>query len=100
MKTKNVIFSILLTIILGGIYYYFTYPPINPTNIDFWVFMLLLFIIYTAAYNLFNFKVTFTDFINRRYYKTEKNGKAYLIVPIIFGLIIVLNIKEMKWIHL
>lgn len=92
MKTKNAIFSILLTIILGGIYYYFTYPPINPTNIDFWVFMLLLFIIYTAAYNLFNFKVTFTDFMNRRYYKTEKNGKAYLIVPIIFGLIIVLNI--------
>lgn len=91
IKAKKIFFSSLITIIIGGIYYYFTYPVINPTSPEFWMFLLVIFIIFSVSYNIFNFNITISDFFNRRSYKTNYNYKMYYVVPIAFLGIIVLN---------
>ena len=55
------------------------------------MFLLVIFIIFSVSYNIFNFNITISDFFNRRSYKTNYNYKMYYVVPIAFLGIIVLN---------
>lgn len=45
-KTKNVVISLITTIILGGIIYYLMLPPINLSSLFFWLYLLILSSIY------------------------------------------------------
>ena len=45
MKKRNIL-SIIITLIIGMVIYYFQLPPINITSISFWSFIMLLLAIY------------------------------------------------------
>lgn len=53
MKIKTLLLSLLCTIIIATISYYFTLPALNPTYFGFWVFILCMFMIFAIFYSLF-----------------------------------------------
>ncbi|MCD8395676.1 MAG: CvpA family protein [Lachnospiraceae bacterium] len=42
----NLILRLLVTVVLGGIYYYVMLPPINVKALDFWLFLFILLVIF------------------------------------------------------
>ncbi len=88
MKNKVLIIRIVVTITIAFLLFYLLLPPINPTSIDFWLFLLFIIIIYyfTGLFKAFDFNQVFQNVNN-------KNFKKVAIVPIIIiscGLLIVL----------
>ena len=93
MKKNYIIKSLLITLLLGGIIYYVTYPSLNITNIEFWTFVFALGIIYTVIYTMCKLKIGIDDLIHRR--KIKKNYKEYkaiIIFPLVFVIIIIINL--------
>ena len=86
---KKYILRIIITLLVGFIYYYFVLPPINPTSMSFYIFILFMFITYiiTGMFNFFDTKVyniSVNDMI--------KKQKIFYIIPICIILIILVNI--------
>ena len=46
MKINRSILSIVITILVGAVFYFIQLPPINVTSIEFWSFLLLLLAVY------------------------------------------------------
>ena len=46
---KTTIYRLLITLFLASILYYFFLPPINLTAPDFWMFVVMVFIIYVMT---------------------------------------------------
>ena len=73
MKGKNIIFSLLVTILFGGLYYYLAYPALNITNIGFWVFIIILVVVFTVCNAVFGLHLKFRDLVtNKKVYRFEK----------------------------
>ena len=91
---KGFIISVLITLIVGGLYYYVFYPAINIHNIEFWFFRLLLLVIFYICYSIFNVGLTLEELFNRKKIITNKFNyvKFILIIPIVIILIILTNI--------
>ena len=91
---KGFIISVLITLIVGGLYYYVFYPAINIHNIEFWFFILLLVVIFYICYSIFNVGLTLEELFNRKKIITNKFNyvKFILIIPIAIILIILTNI--------
>ena len=49
---KKRILSIIATILFASIYYYIALPPLNFTNMSFWMFIIILIIFYYCVSTL------------------------------------------------
>lgn len=61
---KKILFSSLITIGVGAIYYYFILPPINITSVDFWNFIVILLIVFLTTSSVSSIQYIFTRRIN------------------------------------
>ena len=87
MKGKFKILNLILTLIIGGVLYFFLLPPINVTSMSFWMFAMMLLFIFIF--------LTFIDKVSSTIMRIRKNeygglGKlifVLLIIPIIITLV-------------
>lgn len=97
---KNLI-SLLITILLGGLYYYIVLPPINITSPGFWV-TVILFLVWYLFIRLIVFSGDFEliltknviDIRKKRGVKTSKISVTKVIgilIPVIIGSILIIN---------
>ena len=96
-KNKNIngfIISLLITLILGGIYYYIFYPALNIHNMEFWFFLLMLVVVFYICYSIFNVGLTLEELFNRKKIITNKFNyiKFVLVIPVVIVLIIIINL--------
>ncbi len=96
-KNKTItgfLISLLITLVVGGLYYYMFYPAINIHNFEFWFFILVLVIVFYVCYSIFNVGLTLEELLNRKKIISNKfNYIKYLgFVPIIILIIIVVNL--------
>ena len=81
MRNKKYLRSIIITIVVGLLIYYFFLPPLNITAPPFWIYIFLLMVIFGISLNL--------DISN------NKNLKMTGLIPItaisILGIIILIN---------
>ena len=88
MKGKFKFMSIVITLIIGMILYFFMLPPINVTSMEFWIFIMILLFIFVF--------ITFIDKVNATIIKIRKNdysglGKLIIVLFIIPVLIVFVN---------
>ena len=89
----RVLISLLITLVLGGVYFYVVLPPLNIFSQGFWVFMLLAVVCFTVIYTLLSLKKA--SFINKEKKHLNFEGRivtkigiaavALPIVVLIFG---------------
>ena len=93
MKGKNIIFSLLVTILFGGLYYYLEYPALNITNIGFWVFIIILVVVFTVCNAVFGLHLKFRDLVtNKKVYRFDNRGLlSIFLIPMIIGGILLVN---------
>ena len=93
MKGKNIIFSLLVTILFGGLYYYLAYPALNITNIGFWVFIIILVVVFTVCNAVFGLHLKFRDLVtNKKVYRFDNRGLlSIFLIPMIIGGILLVN---------
>ena len=48
-KGKSILVNLLVTLVVGLVYFYFTIPAINPQSADFYSFLFLLCVVYMAS---------------------------------------------------
>ena len=96
MKRNGLLISILLTLLFGGLYYYFAFPVLNITNIGFWIFVALIIIMFVVFNSIFCLKVRFQDLImkkkNYKYNNKIEMSALILFIPLIIVGILVVNI--------
>ncbi len=93
MKNKKII-TILLTIVVIAIAYYFWLPPINLSSYDFWIFLLFSILIYFVIniFNTFSFNDRIINFVSINKNKDRKYLVTSIIIGSVFALILVINI--------
>ena len=90
---KRNLISILITIVIGLILYYFMLPPINVSSLLFWVYIIILLSVYfvISCFSFIEAKI-----INRRQFNlVNKFDKSLIVLYSIFtiiALIIIINI--------
>ncbi len=87
---KRNLISILITLLIALVLYYFMLPPINLSDITFWVFVIIILAIYITI-SAFN-SVGTTIFRKSRGISILSYGKLTLVIPAIIVLIILINI--------
>ena len=88
VRGKFKIWSVVLTLIIGSVLYFFLLPPINVTSIEFWVFLMMLLFLFIF--------LTFMDKVSETITKIKRNdfkglGKLMLLVLFIPVMIMVVN---------
>ena len=92
MKKNGTITSIIITIVYTLIMYYLTYPPINLNNLDFWVFLISIAIVFLIFNSILNFKVRIQDLFSGRKRNFQiHNFKLFLSIPIVIVAIFIIN---------
>ena len=99
MKKSGLLISIILTILFGGLYYYFAFPALNITNLGFWIFVALLIILFVVFNTIFGLKLKIQDLVTKkkmyRYNGEIKMSILILGIPlIILGIIFVNTIMS------
>lgn len=88
------IINIIITLVVGFIFYYFMLPPLNPTAPSFWAFLLLMSFVYIFV-AIMTKDMASTDFflVNHRQIRLVfGKAKLYFISVFgIFGLILCIN---------
>lgn len=87
MKGKFKILNVVLTLVVGAVYYFFMLPPINVTSMQFWMFIMMLLFVFIF--------LTFIDKVSTTIMRIKKNdyrglGKLALVlffIPIIISLV-------------
>ena len=92
MKKFSVLYSLIFTIIFGGIYYYFLYPSLNIHNPEFWFFILILVFVFSLLKTILSFGIKKIEIISNHKKYVLGKGKISLlyIIPVcIIGIILV-----------
>lgn len=88
---KQRIKSILLTLLFGLIYYYFILPPLNPTSISFWLFIIMIIFAYllgVGVESLFGgYKIQGDKVIKVYKNKKESYKEIYVLSYSIVGIV-------------
>lgn len=87
---KTTIHRFLITIIATLILYYFFLPPINLTTPDFWMFIVIIFIIYIMT-SIIAIKELPNTIIRKLGQKKSKKEYLILILPAVILLILSIN---------
>ncbi|MBP3635100.1 MAG: CvpA family protein [Bacilli bacterium] len=93
IKEHSKIFSIIFTILFGGILYYLMLPPFNIHSYLFWVFICILIIVFFVIYSLLTIPANIIYTIKGK--KKNNNLKSYkllFVIPIIIVSILLVNI--------
>lgn len=53
MKNKNFIYVILIELLFISVYYYFVLPPLNPSSLEFWAFIMLIIGLFIGLTSIF-----------------------------------------------
>lgn len=69
-RTKKILLSLLITLVIGFIAFYFTLPAINPRSEEFWIFTLALIVVFGVSNVLLSVK----DKNDKEKYYDVKNG--------------------------
>ena len=88
---KNIIVSILITILYAGIYYYLMYPPINIHSSSFLFYLFTILIVFIISHSTISFTSIVKD-LSKGNFKAFFMIKSLIIVPIFIIGIIVVNI--------
>ena len=90
---KKVLISILVTLVLSLIIYYFTLPPLNPSAISFWLYIVTILAIYYIISTFINVSVpSRISFVKNRMNIDFKLGKLIFVIPAIFIIILIVNL--------
>ena len=92
MKKFSTLYSLIFTIIFGGIYYYFLYPSLNIHNPEFWFFILILVFVFSLLRAILSFGIKKIEIIsNHKKYILGKNKVSiFYIIPVcIIGIILI-----------
>lgn len=85
---KNLFVSLLITVVVAFILYYFWLPPLNVTSISFWIYLAVLLLLYAILSGLQSLDFIFTRKINH----LEKVSLILVsAIGVIFTLIILIN---------
>lgn len=84
---KKTILNIIITIVFALLYFYIFLPPLNLTNISFWLFLIILIGIF-----LFLNIITSFNIHNINIKKSLKTSRSFLIIPLIIIILITTNI--------
>jgi len=89
MKNKILIIRIVITLLLSFLLFYIFLPPLNPTSIEFWVFLLFIVGVFflTSVLNLINITHVFKNIRSN----TLKAGIIPMIIAGVFILIALTN---------
>lgn len=93
---KKTIWNIVLTIIVGAVFYYFLLPPLNLSSPDFWTFLFLLFVIYLVI-GFTSKSLKKEEYIRevksvKDFYVPSKKGKICALVILgVLGCILLIN---------
>ena len=88
---KRNIISLIITLVIGFLSFYVFCPALNIHSLGFWIFISYLIIIYACiAFTSSIGELFRTNFIKK--HKTKFGFGVVLSIPIIFGLIIILDI--------
>lgn len=90
---KKNLLKISFCLIFIFVLYYFMLPPINLSDPSFWLFMFLIIIFCFLIFLMFSNNISFETIINNK--KVQKNRINYIVlgsIPIIVGLIFIINI--------
>ncbi len=101
MKKSATLISVIITMVVGGLFYYIVHPAINITNILFWFYLAALFFVFLISNTIFKMFKTTKDFVKAfkgtgkvKFVKTTDDTityKLFLIVPVIFIVILLVN---------
>ena len=93
MKKNKTFISIIYTIIYTLIAYYLFYPALNIHNLGFWIFLISILVVFFICEGIFTVKLSINNLFKGKKinYKFER-FKIIFIIPIIFALIILINI--------
>lgn len=86
---KSTILRIIVTLFLTMFFYYFMLPPLNLSAIEFWAFLVFILAIYLMT-SILALKELPQTIINK-FTKKDKKGLIYLLIPVVFLLIIIIN---------
>lgn len=56
-KTKNIILSLIVTLVIGFVLFYFLLPPLNITDFSFWTFLFLLVVVFSSSSLMFSLDI-------------------------------------------
>ena len=89
MKNKIIIVRIIITLILSFLLFYVFLPPLNPTSIEFWVFLLFILGIFflTSVLNLINITHVFKNISGN----ALKTGIIPMVIALVFIIITLIN---------
>lgn len=89
---KKRIYSILTTLLIGGILFYFMLPPINLSAPSFWIFLIIMLTIYFTVYSIYNAKEISDNFKYNKAEASKKVGIISISIISVFLLISLINI--------
>lgn len=85
-NTKNIVISLLITIVVGFILYYFLIPPINLSSFHFWVYLFLIIITFGIVLSL----ISFDEPIQNRRFPKKINKIFYILIIGIVSMIVLI----------
>ena len=91
MKKLPLLKSIIITLIVAGIYYYVSYPALNITNWEFWIYIIFLSFIFLAVYSILSARITIAELFNKKPVRSAKVYKVFLFIPISVLAILLIN---------
>ena len=93
MKKKKIFIKIILVVVFALIVYYFYLPPINCHDINFWLYMFLIFVFYKGIsflnYSIDNIK---TFIIKGRSYNLKNKDYSIYVILGVFLVILLSNV--------
>lgn len=81
---KNILWSILITLVVAFILYYFWLPPLNITSVTFWIYFGFLLLVFAVLSGLQSFNFIFT----RRKNHLEK--VSFLLLSAVAGMFVLI----------
>lgn len=88
IRKNSSIFSVIFTILFGGILYYFMLPPFNIHSYSFWIFVCIILIVFFIINSILTVPETIISSIKGR--KKSSNLKSYKLLLFIPTLIVVI----------
>jgi hypothetical protein len=89
---KNIIKSLIITLIVGFLYFYVALPPINIHSMEFYVFLFIIYAVFIMSLSFFEYGKFFDGKVISPKIKVSKVYKyQFVFVPLIIILIVVVN---------
>ncbi len=92
LKKHSKLFSLLFTILIGGLLYYIILPAFNLQSFIFWFFLLMLLAIYFIINNVMSLPQNIIYMVTGEKRNRLKNYKFLYVIPIIVLVIVIMDV--------